>query len=286
MASIQKHNTDLDELERELGLDIIDEEEESAAAAIAGATNTRIGGSSNVSTINTTTSVIESAPPERNQTQQKQHTSSGTTASNNNSNNGHMKSASSPLAAASSGATAATGHSGSIPTHWITGIFTGSLPPSQSAMLLDWAIFNNCRYAGNTYRLMSSSRFILIYNTIIVNVYIKYLIPNTQLLFYFSKLETCSYSSYYSLLLLLLLLLGLYFSVALLEIYSQSLLKMSGARIQQWFEEVATNKQDWYRTLSVSVPTEVSQATGSSHAKFVPDNWPAFTRGWIHITAG
>ena len=37
---------------------------------------------------------------------------------------------------------------GCIPTHWITAVFTGSLPPVQAASLLDWAILNGERYAG------------------------------------------------------------------------------------------------------------------------------------------
>jgi hypothetical protein len=37
---------------------------------------------------------------------------------------------------------------GCIPTQWISGLFAGSLPPDQAAVLLDWAILNNERYAG------------------------------------------------------------------------------------------------------------------------------------------
>jgi hypothetical protein len=38
---------------------------------------------------------------------------------------------------------------GCIPTHWIVGCFTGAIPPSHSACLLDWAILNGERFAGN-----------------------------------------------------------------------------------------------------------------------------------------
>ncbi len=37
---------------------------------------------------------------------------------------------------------------GCIPTRWIVGAFAGSLPSAQYALLLDWAILNNERYAG------------------------------------------------------------------------------------------------------------------------------------------
>jgi hypothetical protein len=37
---------------------------------------------------------------------------------------------------------------GCVPSHWITGVFSGSLPPREAALILDWAILNNDKYAG------------------------------------------------------------------------------------------------------------------------------------------
>jgi hypothetical protein len=37
---------------------------------------------------------------------------------------------------------------GLIPTNWITSFFSGSVPPSESAKLLDWSVFNGERFAG------------------------------------------------------------------------------------------------------------------------------------------
>ena len=47
----------------------------------------------------------------------------------------------------SSSATDPASH-GCVPSHWITGIFSGSLPPREAALILDWAILNNDKYAG------------------------------------------------------------------------------------------------------------------------------------------
>lgn len=99
-ASTQKRNTELDELEKELGLDVLDDLASTASPEIAGSNPTPVGS-------------IESALPSR----EGKHHSSGSM-------------------------------SGCVPTHWITGIFTGSLPPEQSALLLDWAIVNNSPFAG------------------------------------------------------------------------------------------------------------------------------------------
>ena len=54
--------------------------------------------------------------------------SSGRTSNYNNSNNNIV--------------------TGLVPTHWITGIFTGSLPPLQAAQVLDYAVLTNCNFAG------------------------------------------------------------------------------------------------------------------------------------------
>jgi hypothetical protein len=37
---------------------------------------------------------------------------------------------------------------GLIPTNWIIAFFAGSMPPSESAKLLDWSVFNGERFAG------------------------------------------------------------------------------------------------------------------------------------------
>ena len=41
-------------------------------------------------------------------------------------------------------------NNGMIHSHWLTTFFAGSLPAAQSAMLLDWALFNGERYAGTS----------------------------------------------------------------------------------------------------------------------------------------
>jgi len=83
---------------------------------------------------------------------------------------------------------------------------------------------------------------------------------------------------------------GLYFSAALLHVYSASLLTMTGPRIRQWIEEVSMNKTDWYTTISVGVPVGVSGKSGSGgssgEGKYVPESWDAFVNGWIHCTTG
>ena len=80
--------------------------------------------------------------------------------------------------------------------------------------------------------------------------------------------------------------LGVYLTAALLKIYSHSLLKLPGPRIRQWFEEVAMNKADWYRNISVSVPDSVEKSVDGIELKFIPDDWSIFTKGWIHCTTG
>ena len=82
--------------------------------------------------------------------------------------------------------------------------------------------------------------------------------------------------------------LGVYFTATLLTVYSQALLKMPGPRIRQWLEEAGMGKADWYRSLSASVPAAVAQAasSGTSEAKFIPDDWVAFVKGWINCATG
>lgn len=79
---------------------------------------------------------------------------------------------------------------------------------------------------------------------------------------------------------------GVYLTAALLSVFSHALLKMPGPRIRQWFEEVGMNKPDWYRNLSVSVPEGVGKSVNGSEVKFIPDDWAAFTKGWIHCATG
>ncbi len=76
--------------------------------------------------------------------------------------------------------------------------------------------------------------------------------------------------------------IGVYFSAALLHIYSASLLTMTGPRIRQWFETVALNNTDWYRNIAVSVPGKVNE----KGEVFTPENWECFVSGWIHCTTG
>lgn len=79
---------------------------------------------------------------------------------------------------------------------------------------------------------------------------------------------------------------GLYLTAALLKVFEQSLLKLPGPRIRQWFEEVGMNKPEWYRNLSVSVPEGVGNGVKVGDVKFLPDDWAAFTKGWIHCATG
>ena len=114
-VATQKRNTELDELERELGLDILDDMPSTASHSNAEKPD---GAGSNPAQGANKDSFIESALPSRDAGHSR-HNSSGSM----------------------SGA-------GCVPTHWVTGIFTGSLPPEQSALLLDWAIVNNSPFAG------------------------------------------------------------------------------------------------------------------------------------------
>jgi hypothetical protein len=41
--------------------------------------------------------------------------------------------------------------SGCVPSQWILGFFSGSLPPAQACLLMDWAIIHNERFAGVYY---------------------------------------------------------------------------------------------------------------------------------------
>lgn len=119
-AATQKRNIELDELERELGLDILDD----MGHVPSSASTTSDGAGSNPGQVHNKEPFIESALPNRDAGHGRHGSSSG-----NMSGGG-------------------AGRSGCVPTHWITGIFTGSLPPDQSALLLDWAIVNNSPFAG------------------------------------------------------------------------------------------------------------------------------------------
>ena len=74
----------------------------------------------------------------------------------------------------------------------------------------------------------------------------------------------------------------MYFSAALLHIYSSSLLTMTGPRIRQWFDTVALNNTDWYRNITVSGPGKVGEKGEVS----TPESWESFVNGWIHCTTG
>jgi hypothetical protein len=86
---------------------------------------------------------------------------------------------------------------------------------------------------------------------------------------------------------------GFYFVVTLLEVFSQTLLRMNGSHIRQWFEDVASNKMDWFRSIAVQLspvaepntPRTAPPAVLASEAVQV-GSWNDFTRGWIHATAG
>jgi hypothetical protein len=63
---------------------------------------------------------------------------------------------------------------------------------------------------------------------------------------------------------------------ALLEIYSDSLLNMSGNQIKDWIRDVATCQDYWYQRL------EYPQV--ESESKYI--SWTEFVNGWIHAAAG
>lgn len=76
----------------------------------------------------------------------------------------------------------------------------------------------------------------------------------------------------------------MYFSAALLHIYSATLLTMTGPRIRQWFDSVALNNPDWYKNIAVSAPGQ-GQA-GEKGEISAPESWDSFVNGWIHCTTG
>lgn len=125
-AATQKRNTELDELERELGLDILDD----MGPVPSSTSSTSDGAGSNPNQVSNKEPFIESALPSRESAGHGRHGHSSGNMSGGGGGGGSAR-------------------SGCVPTHWITGIFTGSLPPEQSALLLDWAIVNNSPFAGN-----------------------------------------------------------------------------------------------------------------------------------------
>lgn len=193
IAASQRGSCTLDELERELGLDVA----VTSTASTTSTTTNMIEVDNNTSYSNkaTTTTIIESAPPPPN-------SSSHSTYPN----------------AATAIAVSAVTRTGCIPSHWILGIFSSSLPATESALVLDWAILNHQKYAG------------------------------------------------------------FYLTVALLCLYEQELLTMSGGKIRQWFEDIETNKIDWYKTSS-ALP--INKHTNQVN---VPDNWLCFVKGWLQAT--
>jgi hypothetical protein len=122
--------------------------------------------------------------------------------------------------------------SGLIPSHWVMSFFAGCIPAEESAKLLDWAVFNGERFAGKC-----AHQFV---------VYI-----------YAISIFYC---------------IGIFLIVALLELHRDYLLQQNAAKLTQWFEDVSTNKTNWFEVGCVSC----SQAL----------NWTSFTRGWIHASAG
>jgi hypothetical protein len=120
IVAAHKRNNELDELERELGLDVLDEEVSATAAA-----RSDRGASE----------AIESAMPVREAAgRSAQHSRTNSGAGGLGGGSGH-------------GGQSGAGR-GCVPSHWIVGLFTGSLPPAQAAMVLDWAILSGCPFAG------------------------------------------------------------------------------------------------------------------------------------------
>lgn len=101
-ASSQRGSSALDELERELGLGVVE---------AGGGVLRSVRDEPSSPVVSSDGAVIQSAPP------------------------------------SSSSATDTASH-GCVPSHWITGVFSGSLPPREAALILDWTILNNDKYAG------------------------------------------------------------------------------------------------------------------------------------------
>lgn len=66
---------------------------------------------------------------------------------------------------------------------------------------------------------------------------------------------------------------GIYLTAAMLGIFSQSLISMTGSDIKLWMQKVAVGSDDWFR-LAVGT-TAVSKTTG-------PLSWSTFLRGWMY----
>lgn len=74
------------------------------------------------------------------------------------------------------------GKGGCVPIHWVCGIFTGSLPPEQACLLLDWTIIHQERYAG----LYFAAALLDIFSEALLEL------NGAQLRSWFSDVSTCS----------------------------------------------------------------------------------------------
>jgi len=65
---------------------------------------------------------------------------------------------------------------------------------------------------------------------------------------------------------------GIYLTAALLEIFSSTLLTMTGPAIRDWFQSISTGGSDWFK--AGTIPGLGSQ-----------DSWAPFVNGWIYAAA-
>jgi hypothetical protein len=81
---------------------------------------------------------------------------------------------------------------------------------------------------------------------------------------------------------------GLYFLTALLDLHSDMLLKMNAVQIKQWFEDIETNKENWFSSLHFTLTGE--EGRHGERPTYTVDgktlSWDQFTNGWIRATAG
>ena len=86
--------------------------------------------------------------------------------------------------------------------------------------------------------------------------------------------------------------LGIYFTAALLGIYSNSLLHMDGANIRKWIDKILSFENDWFKLLHIPQIKQTSSnnthdllTNSNSNEEEVQLGWDSFIRGWIHATA-
>lgn len=77
---------------------------------------------------------------------------------------------------------------------------------------------------------------------------------------------------------------GLFLLVALLVMYSNTLVTMNQIQITAWFKAVAAGKDGWYKLLS----NDLIRNSFDASVIGIDDTlqWKEFVTGWMHVTAG